>query len=118
MNAPAQINWCPGAINTIFFIFLAAKLYLEYLKTPYFIFVRDTLSYLALVGLHYAFCLSPSSLEFSGLEWSILIFFVGRSLVEYGQVMLIVERIEKRRKTEMDETNSNVLRTALSRYIR
>lgn len=96
---------------------IGAKLYLEYLKTPYFIFVRDTLSYLALVGLHYAFCLSPSSLEFSGLEWSILIFFVGRSLVEYGQVMLIVERIEKRRKTEMDETNSNVLRTALSRYI-
>ncbi|XP_020619072.1 short transient receptor potential channel 2-like isoform X3 [Orbicella faveolata] len=93
------------------------KLYLEYLKTPYFIFVRDTLSYVALLGLHYAFCLSPSSLAFSGLEWSILIFFIGRSLVEFEQIRLIIKRIKGRREREKDETNSNVLEKALSIYI-
>ena len=99
-------------------MFLAVRLYLEYLKTPYFIFVRDTLSYFALVGLHYAFCLSPSSLAFSGLEWSILVFFAGRSLVEYEQIRLIIKRIEGRREREKDETDSNVLQKALSSYIR
>lgn len=92
--------------------------YLKYLKTPYFIFVRDALSYLALVLLHYAFCLAPSSLAFSGLEWSILIFFMGRFLVEYGQIRLTVKRINERRKSGNDETDSNVLQKALSSYIR
>ncbi|KAJ7348223.1 hypothetical protein OS493_039421 [Desmophyllum pertusum] len=74
---------------------LFAAQYLKYLKTPYFIFVRDALSYLALVVLHYAICLAPSSLAFSVLEWSILVFFMGRSLVEFGQIRLIVKRIKK-----------------------
>jgi len=72
----------------------------------------------ALLGLHYAFCLSPSSLAFSGLEWSILIFFMGRSLVEFEQIRLIIKRIKGRREREKDETNSNVLEKALSIYIR
>ncbi|XP_020618999.1 short transient receptor potential channel 4-like isoform X2 [Orbicella faveolata] len=96
---------------------LFAAYYLKYLKTPYFIFVRDALSYLALVVLHYAFCLTPSRLAFSGLEWSILIFFMGRSLVEYRQIRLTVNRIKERRKSGKDETNSNVLRKALCSYI-
>ena len=100
------------------FVIFLAGFYLKYLKTPYFIFVRDALSYLALVVLHYAFCLSPSSLAFSGLEWSIFIFFMGRSLVEYGQIRLTVNRIKERRKTGKDETHSNVLKKALSGYIR
>lgn len=102
---------------TEFVIFLAAY-YLKYLKTPYFIFVRDSLSYLVLVVLHYAFCLSPSSLAFSGLEWSIFVFFMGRFLVEVGQVRLTVNRIKERRKSAKDETNSNVLKKALCGYIR
>lgn len=102
---------------TEFVIFLAAY-YLKYLTTPYFIFVRDSLSYLALVVLHYAFCLSPSSLAFSGLEWSIFVFFMGRFLVEVGQVRLTVNRIKERRKSAKDETNSNVLQKALCAYIR
>lgn len=102
---------------TEFVIFIAAY-YLKYLTTPYFIFVRDSLSYLALVVLHYAFCLSPSSLAFSGLEWSIFVFFMGRFLVEVGQVRLTVNRIKERRKSAKDETNSNVLQKALCAYIR
>lgn len=92
--------------------------YLKYLKTPYFIFVRDVLSYLALLVLHYALCLAPSSVEFSGLEWSILIFFIGRSLVEFGQIRLTVKRIKERRRSGDDESNSNVLQKALGSYIR
>ncbi|KAJ7393122.1 hypothetical protein OS493_008421 [Desmophyllum pertusum] len=96
---------------------LFAAQYLKYLKTPYFIFVRDSLSYLALVVLHYAICLAPSSLEFSVLEWSILVFFMGRSLVEFGQIRLIVKRIKERRKSGHDETDSNIVQKALSSYI-
>ena len=59
--------------------------YVEYLATPYFIFVRDTLSYLTLLGLHLALCLSPSVIPFSGLEWVILVFFMGRILMESKQ---------------------------------
>ena len=59
--------------------------YHEYFKTPYFIFVRDTLSYLILLGLHVALCLSPSVIPFSGLEWVILVFFMGRILMESKQ---------------------------------
>ena len=111
------VNYVSAGSITEFVLSLAAY-YLKYLKTPYFIFVRDALSYLALVVLHYALCLSPSSLAFSGLEWSILIFFMGRSLVEYRQIHLIVKRINERRKSGKDETDSNVLQKALSSYIR
>ena len=104
-------------IFSTFFTSLTAY-YLKYLKTPYFIFVRDALSYLALLVLHYALCLAPSSLAFSGLEWSILIFFMGRFLVEFGQIRLIVKRIKERRKKENDEADSSVLQKALSWYIR
>ena len=60
--------------------------YKEYFTTPYFIFVRDTLSYLVLLGLHLVICFEPSQLSFSGLEWVILTFFFGRLLMELNQV--------------------------------
>lgn len=60
--------------------------YKRYFHIPYFIFIRDTLSYLALVGLHFAICLEPSQLPFSGLEWTILVFLFGRLLVEIKQI--------------------------------
>ncbi|XP_066021565.1 uncharacterized protein [Pocillopora verrucosa] len=59
--------------------------YKDYFTTPYFIFFRDTLSYLTLLGLHFAICLSPSSIAFSRLEWVILVFFLGRVLMEVDQ---------------------------------
>jgi hypothetical protein len=60
--------------------------YKKYFKTPYFIFVRDTLSYLALLGLHFAVCLQPSTLRLTVSEWLILVFFLGRLLMEIDQV--------------------------------
>ncbi|KAJ7358638.1 hypothetical protein OS493_022070 [Desmophyllum pertusum] len=73
-------------------------MYLIYLETPYFKFVRDTLSYIVLVVLHYALCLSPSTIAFSGLEWAILVFFIGRYLVEGKQIWDILQRIKQRRE--------------------
>lgn len=60
--------------------------YIRYFKTPYFIFVRDTISYLALLALHLAICLEPSQLSFSGLEWTILCFVVGRLFTKIRQI--------------------------------
>ncbi|CAH3122215.1 unnamed protein product [Pocillopora meandrina] len=59
--------------------------YKDYFTTPYFIFFRDTLSYLILLVLHFAICLSPSTIAFSRLEWAILVFFLGRVLMEVDQ---------------------------------
>ena len=61
--------------------------YLDYFTTPYFIFFRDTLSYLTLLGLHFAICLSPSTLAFSRIEWVVLVFFLGRIVTEFDQFM-------------------------------
>ena len=61
--------------------------YKEFFKIPYFIFVRDTLSYLALLAMHLAICVQPSQVSFSGLEWVILVFFLGRLLNEVKQII-------------------------------
>lgn len=93
------------AITSLFFPSLTdiSRGYQFHLTTPYFIFVRDTLSFLLFLGLHYALCLSPSSLAFSGLEWAILVFFIGRLLVEQGQVRCLV----KKRLGEKKGINNN-----------
>ncbi|CAH3162458.1 unnamed protein product, partial [Pocillopora meandrina] len=59
--------------------------YKDYFTTPYFVFFRDTLSYLILLVLHFAICLSPSAIAFSRLEWAISVFFLGRVLMEVDQ---------------------------------
>ena len=59
---------------------------------PYFIFVRDSISYLALLALHSAICLEPSQLSLSGLEWTILCFLVGRLLTEIRQIKDILKQ--------------------------
>lgn len=60
--------------------------YQDYFTTPYFIFIRDNLSYLVLLGLHFAICLSPTSIEMTGIEWAIMLFFMGRILMEILQL--------------------------------
>ena len=59
--------------------------YLDYFTTPYFVFLRDTISYLLLLGLHIVICVSPATVSFSALEWVILVFFIGRFLSEFKQ---------------------------------
>jgi len=72
--------------------------------TPYFIFVRDTLSYLALLGLHLFICLAPSTIAFSGVEWAIFLFFLGRIAMEGKQFFRA--NVLRRFKRHQDVTGS------------
>lgn len=66
-------------------IFLAGS-YLKYFTIPYFIFVRDTFSFLVHLGLHFATCLAPSSISISRLEWAVCVFYMGRIVTEIKQI--------------------------------
>ena len=74
-------------------------------STAYFIFVRDALSYLVLLGLHFAICLEPSCLSFSRLEWTVLIFLLGRLMVEGRQ---IVDKARSERQRARDTLKKNI----------
>ena len=78
--------------------------YLEYFMTPYFIFVRDTLSFLALLGLHLFICLAPSTIAFNGVEWAIFLFFLGRIAMEGKQ--FVRANVRRRFKRHQDATGS------------
>ena len=71
-------------INT-FLCFYILDSYRDYFATPYFVFIRDALSYLVLLGLHFTICLETSSISFTWIEWAILVFFMGRALFEREQ---------------------------------
>jgi hypothetical protein len=64
-----------------------ADQYVKYFTSPCFIFERDTISYLALLGLHFAICLQPSTIRFTFTEWAIMFFFLGRLLMEVDQAV-------------------------------
>ena len=85
--------------KTKLLLFSVPEIYLISLETPYFTFVRDTLSYIVLLLLHYALCLSPTTVPFSGLEWVILIFFTGRYLVERKQIGDVFQHLKTRRES-------------------
>lgn len=93
------VIYCTNFKGVYYFI---AESYLEYFTTPYFIFVRDTLSYLTLLGLHFALCLAPSSIPFSGLEWVILVFFMGRILMESKQFLNVKTQNAHLRREDID----------------
>lgn len=81
--------------------------YLDYFTTPYFIFFRDTLSYLTLLGLHFAICLSPSTLAFSRLEWVVLVFFLGRIMTEFDQFIGDTKAGRKERSSRQRSLNGS-----------
>ena len=83
--------------NDLLSLIFVSEIYLMTLETPYFKFVRDTLSYIVLLLLHFALCLSPSTIPFSGLEWAILVFFIGRYLVEHKQLSDIIQHLKQQR---------------------
>ncbi|CAH3162466.1 unnamed protein product, partial [Pocillopora meandrina] len=93
--------------------------YKDYFTTPYFIFFRDTLSYLTFLGLHFAICLSPSSIAFTRLEWAILVFFLGRVLMEVDQ---FIKKAGMKAPKGQQETNEagedNILLKMLRNYFR
>ena len=79
-------------------LFSVPDIYLISLRTPFFTFVRDTLSYIVLLGLHYGLCLSPTTVTFSRSEWVILIFFTGRYLVERKQIDDVFQHLKTQRE--------------------
>ena len=91
---------CVFVLFLFLFCFVSVVSYLEYFTTPYFVFIRDTLSYLALLGLHFALCLQTSTISFSGVEWAILVFFLGRILMESRQFVDIKVQRKKRLGTK------------------
>lgn len=75
---------------------------MDYFTTPYFLFFRDTMSSIVLLGLLFEICLMPSTLNISKLEWVILLFFVGHIVKEVDQAMVVVKagrRAIRRRST-------------------
>lgn len=81
--------------------------YLEYFMAPYFIFVRDSLSYLALLGLHFFICLSPSRIRFSEAEWGIFIFFLGRIVMETKQLLRAKQCVRGSEYTSCEDTEED-----------
>ena len=80
-----------------------SRMYLAFLESPKYKFLRDTLSYIIMLFLHYALCLSPSTIVFSGLEWAILPFYIGRTLVELRQISGVKQFLTRSRQTEDDD---------------
>ena len=83
--------------------------YLDYFTTPYFVFVRDSLSYIVLLGLHFDICLSPSTVAFSRLEWIILTFFLGRIAIEVDQFMSVKKAERKASRQRLHQGSSYVV---------
>ena len=107
-----QIVWGPCGFLLWYlclFSFLFTDRYLDYFTTPCFIFVRDSLSYLALLGLHFHICLSPSTVAFSHLEWVILIFFLGRIAIEVDQFMSVKKAERKASRQRLHQGSSYVV---------
>ena len=71
----------------MFVFYLYTEWYFRFFAQPFNVYVRDTLSYLVLLGLHFAICLMPGSLPFTGVEWTIFIFFLGRTVMELSQFL-------------------------------
>ena len=98
-------TFCPPAsliylLLSTFFVGFEGK-YKAYFAIPYFVFLRDMISYLALVALHIAICLESSQLPLSGLEWVISVFFCGRLLVETKQIADIARSKDKKMRLKI-----------------
>ena len=74
-----------SALSLAVMFLFSTEWYQAYFLTPYFVFVRDSLSYLALLAFHCVLCLSSSTLSFTAIEFAILVFFLGRVMMELKQ---------------------------------
>lgn len=61
------------------------QIYRRYFTIPYFISVRDTVSYMTLLAWHFAICVRPTEETPSSLEYVIFIYLIGRLLVEFKE---------------------------------
>ena len=79
----------------MYVFYLYTEVYFRLFAEPLHVYVRDTLSYLVLLGLHFAICLTPASLPFTGVEWTIFIFFLGRMVTELSQFLSTNDSLKK-----------------------
>ena len=86
--------------------------YKKFSKIPCFIFVRDTISYLILLGLHLALSVESSQLSLSVLEWAILVLFAGRLLIEMKQMIHFA-----RKPSEHQISGFSLFKAKLSNFI-
>jgi len=90
------LGWTAARVGGKMTIFKGAyKKYKHFFRIPYFIFVRDTLSYLALLAMHLAICLHPSQISFSSLEWVMLLFLLGRFFNEVKQITDVARKLSE-----------------------
>ncbi|XP_027047038.1 short transient receptor potential channel 5-like [Pocillopora damicornis] len=71
-------------------------LYLNYLRTPFVISIKDRLSQVVHLGLHFRLCVLASSVSVRTEEWLTLIFYIGFMLSEYQQYRSSKSAKEKR----------------------
>ena len=86
-------------VSLLFYLYcfyLNTDIYFRAFAEPLHVYVRDTLSYLVLLGLHFAICLTPGSLPFSDVEWTIFIFFLGRIVMELSQFLSTNASLKKK----------------------
>lgn len=83
-----------NALCAIFFSL--SDLYLNYLRTPFVISIKDRLSQVVHLGLHFRLCVLASSVSVRTEEWLTLIFYIGFMLSEYQQYRSSKSAKEKR----------------------
>lgn len=60
-------------------------MYLDYLTTPFVIFLKDKLSQVVFIALHFIMCVLGSSVAPRTEEYLILVFYIGSLLSEFQQ---------------------------------
>lgn len=79
-----------------YLFFSLSDLYLNYLRTPFVISIKDRLSQVVHLGLHFRLCVLASSVSVRTEEWLTLIFYIGFMLSEYQQYRSSKSAKEKR----------------------
>lgn len=89
-----------------------AAMYLGYLTTPFVIFLKDKISQVVFIALHFRICVLPSSVSPRTEEFLILAFYIGLIFSEIQQYLTSKSRVHLR----YDKANENQLKKASEIY--
>ena len=70
-----------------------ADMYLNYLTTPFVIFLKDKLSQVVFIALHFRMCVLGSSVKPRTEEYFILVFYIGLLISEFQQYYTSQSRV-------------------------
>ena len=68
-------------------------MYLGYLTTPFVIFLKDKISQVVFIALHFRMCVLPSSVSPRTEEFLILVFYIGLIFSEIQQYLTSKSRV-------------------------